>query len=162
MSEVESTWTRRPAGRHSRRVFGLSSNLEKLSRMDGIKAIRAQGACSLTVGSRLVKQCEAGKEYYLCVGRHASVIRKTTEGKLQYLELQSAKRSGWTDFDGNPRYTLHTRFGCSKTKSNSEQYDFMIDLEESDFTSNDDFRTLLGYLNTSESEQRKGSYGTIK
>lgn len=147
---------------HSRRVFGLTTNLDKLSRMDGIKAIRAQGACSLTVGNRLVKQCEAGKEYYLCVGRHASVIRKTTDGQLQYLELQSAKRSGWTDFDGNPRYTLHTRFGCSNTKSNSELYDFMIDLEESDFTSNDDFRTLLGYLNTSENEQRKGSSGTIK
>ncbi len=147
---------------HSRRVFGLTVNLEKLSRMDGIKAIRAQGACSLTVGNRLVKQCEAGKEYYLAVGRHASVIRKTTDGKLQYLELQSAKRSGWTDFDGNPRYTLHTRFGCSNTKSNSEVYDFMIDLEGSDFTSSDDFRTLLGYLNTSENEQRKGSSGTIK
>ena len=147
---------------HSRRVFGLTTNLDKLSRMDGIKAIRAQGACSMTVGNRLVKQCEAGKEYYLAVGRHASVIRKTTDGKLQYLELQSAKRSGWTDFDGNPRYTLHTRFGCSNTKSNSELYDFMIDLEESDFTSSDDFRTLLGYLNTSESEQRKGTYGQIK
>ena len=146
----------------SRRVFGLTVNLDKLARMDGIKAIRAQGACSLTVGNRLVKQCEVGKEYYLCVGRHASVIRKTTDGKLQYLELQSAKRSGWTDFDGNPRYTLHTRFGCSNTKSNSEMFDFMLDLEESDFTSNDDFRTLLGYLNTSENEQRKGSSGTIK
>lgn len=147
---------------HSRRVFGLTTNLDKLSRMDGIKAIRAQGACSMTVGNRLVKQCEAGKEYYLAVGRHASVIRKTTDGKLQYLELQSKNKSGWTDFDGNPRYTLHTRFGCSNKKSNSELYDFMIDLEESDFTSNDDFRTLLGYLNTSENEQRKGSSGTIK
>ena len=147
---------------HSRRVFGLTTNLDKLSKMEGIKAIRAQGACSMTVGNRLVKQCEPGKEYYLCVGRHASVVRKTTDGTLQYLELQSKNKSGWTDFDGNPRYTLHTRFGCSNTKSNSEVYDFMIDLEESDFTSNDDFRTLLGYLNTSENEQRKGSSGTIK
>lgn len=147
---------------HSRRVFGLTINLDKLSRMNGVKTIKAQGACSMTVGNRLVKQCEADKEYYLAVGRHASIIRKTTDGKLQYLELQSKNKSGWTDFDGNPRYTLHTRFGCSNTKSNSELYDFMIDLEESDFTSNDDFRTLLGYLNTSENEQRKGSSGTIK
>jgi hypothetical protein len=38
----------------------------------------------------------------------------------------------------------------------------MIDINESDFSSNDDFRTLLGFINTAEDKQRKGKYGTIK
>ena len=146
----------------SRSMFAGSHFLHTLSQMDGIKALRAEGACSLTVGNRLVKMCETGKEYYLAVGRHAAIVRKTADGVLQYLELQSKNRSGWTDFNGNPRYTLKTRFGCTQRSSNSAAQDFMIDLSESDFASNDDFRSLLGFLNTEADAQRKGKDGTIK
>lgn len=134
-----------------------------MSKANGVKALKADGKCSLTVGNRLLKQVETGKEYYLCVGRHASIVRKTEDGTLQYLELQSARNSGWTDFNGNPKNTLHYRFGCTSTSDygTSSTYDFMLDLEESDF-STDDFKSLLGYINTSDSEQKKGKYGTIK
>lgn len=145
----------------SRKVFANSLNLNILSEMKGIKTLKADGASSITVGNRLLKQCEVGKEYYLCAGRHASIVRKTEEGKLQYLELQSAYRSGWNDFDGNPRYTLQHRFGCTSRSSGAAMWDFMIDIDESDFSS-DDFRTLLGFINTAENEQRKGQNGTIK
>ena len=37
----------------------------------------------------------------------------------------------------------------------------MIDIAESDF-STDDFRSLIGFINTAEDAQRKGKYGTIK
>lgn len=50
------------------------NNLESFVKMDGLKVFRAKGACSLTVGNRLLKQVEEGKEYYLCVGKHASII----------------------------------------------------------------------------------------
>ena len=146
----------------SRSMFARSSNLLTLSQMDGMKALRAQGASSMTVGNRLLKMCEPGKEYYLATGRHAAIVRKTDEGVLQYLELQSKNRSGWTDFDGNPRYTLKTRFGCTQQSSAAADYDFMLDITESDFTSSDDFRSLLGFLNTEENAQRKGKDGTIK
>ena len=145
----------------SRKVFASSLNLVELSQMKGIKTLHAEGASSLTVGNRLLKQCEKGKEYYLATGRHASIVRLNEDGKLQYLELQSATRSGWTDFDSKPRYTLQHRFGCSSASSGAAYYDFMIDIGESDFTS-DDFKSLLGYINTAENEQRKGKYGTIK
>lgn len=145
----------------SRLFFSRGGNLHKLSQAAGLKVLKADGACSMTVANRLVKQCEAGKEYYLCVGRHAAIVRKTDEGVLQYLELQSAFSSGWTNFNGNPRYTLKTRFGCTQTSSLASEYDFMIDLEESDFET-DEFKSLLGYINTAENEQRKGSSGTIK
>ena len=148
-------------GGRSRTFFANSSVLHTLSEADGLKVHRAEGASSLTVGNRLLKKCEPGKEYYLAVGRHASIVRKTEEGVLQYLELQSTHYSGWTDFNANPKYTLKSRFGCSQSSSSSAHFDFMIDLEESDFGT-DDFRSLLGYLNTAENEQRKGSSGTIK
>lgn len=145
----------------SRNFFSSSFNLYTLSLADGLKVLRAEGASSITVGNRLLKMCETGKEYYLCVGRHAAIVRKTDDGVLQYLELQSATRSGWTDFNGNPRYTLKNRFGCTQTSGSSAYYDFMIDLNDSNFDT-DDFKSLLGYINTTENEQRKGSNGAIK
>ena len=148
-------------GGESQNFFSTSYNLMQLSKTDGIKTIKASGACSLTVGKNLLKQCEVGKEYYLCVGRHASIVRKLEDGKLQYLELQSAQKSGWTDFDGNVRYTLHNRFGCSSRSSSSSLMDFMIDIDDSDFDT-DNFKSLLGYINTDDSQQRKGINGTIK
>ena len=146
----------------SRRMFSGSSFLKTLSEMNGMKALTAQGASSMTVANRLLKMVEPGKEYYLAVGRHAAIVRKNDAGVLQYLELQSKNRSGWTDFDGNPKYTLKTRFGCTQTSGNAAAYDFMLDITESDFTSSDDFRSLLGFLNTEENAQRKGLSGTIK
>jgi len=145
----------------SRSFFSSSGNLMRLSNANGIKTLKASGASSLTVGNRLLKQVENGKEYYLCVGRHAAIVRRTDQGILQYLELQSASRSGWTNFNGNPRYTLNTRFGCSSASSGSAYWDFMIDIEESDF-STDEFKSILGYLNTDVTKQRKGLSGTIK
>lgn len=150
-------------GGSSQSYFSSSGTLLNISKMDGIKALHASGASSLTVGNRLLKQCEVGKEYYLAVGRHASIVRKTEDGKLQYLEMQSARNSGWIDFDGNPKFTLSNRFGCT-SRSNygySETYDFMIDIDESDFDT-DDFKSILGYINTEESEQKKGVHGRIK
>lgn len=146
----------------SRRMFSGSAFLKTLSEMNGMKAFTAQGASSMTVGNRLLKMCEPGKEYYLAVGRHAAIVRKNDTGVLQYLELQSKNRSGWTDFDGNPKYTLKNRFGCTQQSGAAADYDFMLDITESDFTSSDDFRSLLGFLNTEESAQRKGVHGTIK
>lgn len=145
-------------GGSSTDFFANSLNLFNLSKTDGLKTLLAEGKSSLTVGNRLLNQCEVGKEYYLAVGRHASIVRKLDDGTLQYLELQSAFKSGWTNFDGNPKYTLKTRFGCTSRPSYG---DFMIDIDESDF-STDDFKSLLGYLNTAEDAQRKGMYGTIK
>lgn len=150
-------------GGESQRFFSSPQTLRELSMADGIKTIREKGACSITVGNRLLKHCEAGKEYYLCVGRHAAIVRKTDENILQFLELQSAKNSGWTNFNGNPRYTLKSRFGCSSSSDYgvSQLYDFMIDLDESNFDT-DEFKSLLGYINTAKDEQKKGTNGTIK
>lgn len=146
-------------GGASQRFFSSGMNLYNLSKTKGMKTFDAAGKTQMTFANNLLKQCEVGHEYYLCCGRHAAIVRKLEDGKLQYLELQSATDSGWTAFDGNPRYTLKTRFGCSPSR---EPYgDFMIDIDESDFSS-DEFKSLLGYLNTAEDAQRKGKYGSTK
>ena len=134
--------------------------------MHGITAIREKGACSLTVGNRLLKKVEEGKEYYLCVGRHASIVRKK-DGILQYLELQneldaSYHPAGWTDFNKDPKYTLSHRFGCTTTsKYYYSDMDFMIDISESDFNTQE-FKSILGYINTDADKQVKGDKGYAK
>jgi SPP1 gp7 family putative phage head morphogenesis protein len=147
-------------GGESQYFFSSGMNLFELSLADGLKVLRAEGKSSMTVANKLIKLCEESKEYYLSVGRHAAIVRKK-DGILQYLELQSESKSGWTNFNGNPKYTLKTRFGCSSRSSFSAKFDFMIDIDDSDF-STDEFKSLLGYLNTAGDAQKKGQYGTIK
>ena len=127
----------------------------------------------LTNGKRILSQMVKGKEYYLSVGRHASVVRavddpiidavtgevKKIGTKYQYLELQSATRSGWTDFQKDVRETLKWRFGCSSSSSYWNTA-YLTDIDA--FPDNDEFRTIMGYIDTNESEQRKGKHGTIK
>lgn len=81
------------------------------------------------------------------------------EEVLQYLELQSATRSGWTDFNSNIRHTLKWRFG-ETTGDDWTERTFMIDVDS--LKDSDELKKLLGYINTQESEQRKGTNGTIK
>ena len=152
----------------------FSGKSEKLKMWDslGIKYITEDSAKSnLTNGKRILSQMEVGKEYYLSVGRHATIVRavdgmvKSRNGKekpgkiFQYLELQSSKNNGWQNFDGNPGYTLKDRFGCTSS-SNYYAPAYLTDLD--DVKDNDEFRTILGYINTDETKQRKGSSGTIK
>lgn len=140
----------------------------------GVTPIAESSAKSdLTNGKRILSQMVSGKEYYLSVGRHAAIVRavddpvidqitgeaKSFNTKYQYLELQSATRSGWRDFDSDVRNTLKWRFGCS---SNSSYWNtaYLTDIDQ--FPDNDEFATLLGFINTNETEQRKGTSGTIK
>lgn len=138
----------------SRYFFSKSRNLLELSKADGVSALHygdVAGKTSCTLANNFLKKCEIGKEYYLGVGRHAAIVRKNESGVLQYLELQSAVNSGWTNFNKNPKYTLTNRFGCSSTSGHGEHLDFMINITDSNFGT-DDFKSLLGYLNTVENE----------
>lgn len=141
----------------SRSFFATKWNLREISKLPGMNTYTEVARSSVTAGNRLLKNVEIGKEYYLVSGRHAAIVRKTDEGVLQYLELQSAKYSGWTNFDGNPRSTLKYRFGEVK---GYDVEDFMFEVDS--IKSSDDLMELLGYINTAEGEQRKGKYGSIK
>lgn len=143
----------------SRDYFATYMNLRKLSELPGLKTTYNDGHYYATIGNQLLKQVEKGKEYYFVCGCHASIVRRTDENKLQYLELQSANRSGWTDFNGNARYTLTRRFGCPSSRYFHAE-GFMIEVDS--FKDCKEFQDIVGYINTAENEQRKGLNGTIK
>lgn len=140
--------------------FARYSSLKEIMKLlpeDSIK--KAVARSYITSGNKLLKTVEKGKEYYFVCGRHAAIVRRTNEDVLQYLELQSAKRSGWTNFNGNPRYTLKNRFGCVDT-SGRDVSGFMVDVEA--FKDNEEFRDILGYINTATDKQKKGASGFEK
>ena len=146
-------------GGESQNFFSYRYNLEQITKFVKEDDVKRQVARStITAGNKLLKEVEEGKEYYFVCGRHASIVRKT-DGQLQYLELQSRYNNGWTNFNGNPRYTLSNRFGCVNS-SGMDVSAFMIDVDA--FKDNDDFKSILGYINTAESKQKKGSGGYAK
>ncbi|PLA93189.1 hypothetical protein [Ligilactobacillus salivarius] len=87
-------------GGDSQEFFSVSN--DTIANMNGMKVVHAQGKSTITVGKRLIKQAENGKEYLLSVGQHAAIIRRTNDGKLQYLELQAPSDhiiGGWQEFE---------------------------------------------------------------
>lgn len=143
---------------NSRDFFANYYNLLEIAKLPNTGAIFESARSSITVGSKLLKKVDIGKEYYLVAGRHAAIVRKTNDGVLQYLELQSQKNSGWINFDGNPRFTLSTRFACSQNPGN--EAGFMIDVEQ--FKESEELKVLLGYINTDVGKQVKGVGGNVK
>ena len=140
--------------------FAQKATKLKMFKALGAEPIEESSAKSnLTNGKRVLANMVKGKEYYLSVGRHAAIVRLNDDGVAQYLELQSSRDSGWHDFSKDLKQTLQWRFGCS-SRSSWWNAAYLTDLDQ--FADNDDLRLLLGYLNTNESEQRKGKYGTIK
>lgn len=140
--------------------FSSKANKVNMWNYLGVTSIVEDSAKSnLTNGKRILAKVKPGKEYYLSVGRHAAIVRKNDAGVLQYLELQSATNNGWQDFQKDIGETLRYRFGCSSSgKVYSTAY--LTDIES--VKDSAEFRTILGYINTNESMQRKGASGTIK
>lgn len=132
-----------------------------LPELPNLKVTKETARAQATAGNKLLKQVEKNKEYYFACGQHAAIVRKTANDKLQYLELQAdgkLVKNGWTDFDGNPRYTLAHRFNANKTGNNYEAV--MIDV--SSCKGSEELREILGYINTAENEQKKGNGGGIR
>lgn len=147
-------------GGESQNFFSNRFNLEELTNILKGDAVKREFARSyVTSGNRLLNQVEKGKEYYFVCGRHAAIVRRTEEDVLQYLELQSSRRNGWIDFNSNPRYTLSSRFG-NRSSEGRDVSTFMIDVDS--FKDNEEFRDILGYINTATDKQKKGASGYAK
>lgn len=110
------------------------------------------GYSAWATGIQMMKQTEIGKQYYLAIGRHAAIVRQVSKGKYEYLELQSAYSNGWKPLDGK---TFGWRFSAR-----DKDYGLLIDIEV--LQKDSGFRKMVGYINTAESEQNKGTSGTIK
>ena len=143
-------------GGESQSFFSSKFNLDEVAKMLPQDKVHHETARAwATAGKKLLGKVEKGKEYYFVCGRHAAIVRRTDDA-LQYLELQSRNMNGWHNFDGNVRYTLANRFGCR----GSQGYDvdvFMIDLDA--FKDNEEFKKIMGYINTAIDKQKKGVRG---
>ncbi|MFQ7292532.1 MAG: phage minor head protein [Monoglobales bacterium] len=156
-------------GGNSQHFFALNSNIKKMLDLPGIKGSVTKVKKEAGDTAKIINGLEYDKEYYLAVGRHAAIIRNTEHG-AEYLELQSAKYNGWHPFDiyGSTITTLQKRFGCRKTAdrmrigSQSVVFEKEVVLMEVDsFINNDEFRRVLGYINTVSTEQKKGAMGNV-
>lgn len=117
--------------------------------------------------AKILLSLEHGKKYYCAVGKHAAIIRNTENG-VEYLELQSKSENGWISCKakyGTAMKALVQRFGCRKTADRrfGKVWEKDVYLMEVDtFKNNEEFRKILGYLNTSSDKQRKGAKGGVK
>lgn len=131
---------------------------------------------SVKPAKSLLKQVQKGKEYIFITGRHAAVVRLNDENNLQYLELQSASNNGWKNFEYDyimykgyagwerPAHhtisdTLNRRFGCAGA---SASYGMSSLTDISGLKDYDEFREILGYVNTDPDKQKKGQGGSAK
>lgn len=110
--------------------------------------------------NKLLKNVEIDKEYILSTGRHASIIRKSKERGWEYLELQSPSSNGYKSLDNKK---LQSRFDCKKSRTHYGQkielVSSLIDIEK---LNTEDFKTLLGYINTEGTMQKKGERGRTR
>ncbi len=151
-------------GGSSMEYFARKSTKVEMFKVLGAEVLEeSKFKTNLTNGKRALLKMEQGKEYYLSVGKHAAIVRLNENGEKQYLELQSkiASRNGWRTIDDVEK-TLKRRFGCSLEISSTKigNTAFLTDIGQ--FEANDELKSLLGFINTAEAEQRKGKNGREK
>ena len=140
----------------SRTVFSRFTTVREITKIsDGWIG---DGVADVKVAKNLLDEhVEVGKEYYLVAGQHAAIVRKIEGEGYQYLELQHSEQfNGFKTLDEE---ILHDRFGCRK-KGYYPRSAFLIDIDK--MKNNPEIKKLLGYINTSETEQVKGNGGGIK
>lgn len=131
----------------SRRYFARTGNIVTIcEKMGGVNKYDVSGV-------EIMKTTTIGKMYYLAIGKHAAIVRQVAKGKFEYLELQSAYSNGWKPLNAT---IFGKRFGARGRCYSAQLID--IDL----FKGDSSFKTLMGYINTSKDNQKKGASGTIK
>lgn len=166
----------------SRAVFSRRMNVEaiyKLANAD-IEQLNFTNRVASNLAKALEEKVEENKEYAFCAGKHEAIVRKV-DGVLQYLELQSSSSNGWKDFIhtetidmgkwGTKTYnytvvgTLQERFGVVKSNRSLggikvPERALLIDVSSVQPT--EEFKDILGLINTNEKDQKKGAAGSEK
>ena len=157
-------------GGQSQKCFSQNIIIKQISKLPGVKSDIIKVKKEAADTAKILQGLEVGKEYYLAVGKHAAIVRNTDHG-LEYLEMQSGRRNGWTSFNnyGTIVDTLSKRFGCRKTVDKMKIGDQTTIFEKSvvlmdvaSFNGNTEFVTILGYMNTAPDKQKKGALGSVK
>lgn len=158
-------------GGQSQEFFATNGHIENIVNLDGVKSQIIKVKKEAFETAKIIKELPLDKEYYLSVGKHAAIIKNTDKG-VMYLELQSSKENGWKYFAVNGRTTSETlikRFGARKTEDKMKIAGKTVTFEKSvvlaevdSFKDNDEFREILGYINTASDKQKKGEGGYAK
>lgn len=147
-------------GGESRSFFARNGHIKEIAEMPNVRSTIVKEYNDLKAASYLLQSMEPNKEYYLSIGKHASIVKRAESGYM-YLELQSATGNGFKELTTD---VLKTRFGCKKTHTVAgmkyEATNILIEAES--LQENEEFRKILGYLNTSETGQKKGLKGHVK
>lgn len=134
-------------GGNSMSYFSSGFNIRKICEAVG-------GINEYMSGIEAMKMTVVGKEYYLAIGRHAAIVRQVAPKQYEYLELQSGV-AGWNGWHKLTAAEFSRRFSAR-----GREYAQLIDVEL--LYKNKDYQKIMGYINTAESEQKKGSRGTVK
>lgn len=139
----------------SRSYFADNDSIQIIANLPGIDSKTISGTDDIHCAIELLNGMENGKEYYLATGLHASIVRKADNG-FEFLELQSTKNNGWKPLDDT---VLRNRFRCAS--DNTYEYpNFLLDVDS--LGKNEEFRDILGYINTAEANQMKGVSGHVR
>ena len=147
-------------GGKSQEYFSKNSAIVKVAKLPKVVSIIEENYNDFDGAMNLLNTTIEGKIYYLATGKHASIVRKV--GKTyEYLELQSATDNG---FHTLTKQALKYRFGCQKShtflRKKYKVKNVLIDADS--LKDNEEFRKILGYINTAESDQKKGVAGYAK
>lgn len=148
-------------GGDSRFLFNIDRVIQTIGKLPNVNMTMQKVSNPIKGAIKALKGLEQGKEYYFVAGRHAAIVRNTGNG-YEYLELQSARYNGWKSFTAEGRSiedTLRSRFGCENTGAYRQR---IIIMEVDSFKDNEEFRKILGYINTNTDKQLKGRAGGVK
>ena len=144
----------------STEIFATTRNIVEIANLDGIESKVIKRANDYNAVKELLTFVEEKKEYYLETGKHAAIIRIGNRG-FEYLELQSETENGFKKLDSS---VLKTRFGCQTSYSvggiKFEKSNVLIDVDSC--KNSEEFKNLLGYINTAKDKQNKGEGGYAK
>jgi len=152
-------------------MFSRNLNIPKVFKTANANFIEHKVEREAQETAKILAGLEKDKEYCLVVGRHASIIRNSSEHGLQYLELQSELHKGWMPFETDSRSvadTLYRRFGCRK-RIQKNRWDANIIIRHDvwladvdSFQMTEEFKDIMGYINTATDKQKKGVRGFAK
>ena len=147
-------------GGMSTEIFATTRNIVEIANLDGIESKVIKRANDYNAVKELLTFVEEKKEYYLETGKHAAIIRIGNRG-FEYLELQSETENGFKKLDSS---VLKTRFGCQTSYSvggiKFEKSNVLIEVDSC--KNSEEFKNLLGYINTAKDKQNKGEGGYAK
>ena len=144
----------------STEIFATTRNIVEIANLDGIESKVIKRANDYNAVKELLTFVEEKKEYYLETGKHAAIIRIGNRG-FEYLELQSETENGFKKLDSS---VLKNRFGCQTSYSvggiKFEKSNVLIEVDSC--KNSEEFKNLLGYINTAKDKQNKGEGGYAK